>query len=74
VVSAASDACDRGNTFERLQFVFLGAALISAGVGTYFLLDNEHPDRASANAYGPRLAISPAVGRHSAQLNLHVQF
>jgi hypothetical protein len=72
VVSAASDACDRGNTFERLQFVFLGAALISAGVGTYFLLDDEQHDRASAGR--TKLALRPAVSRHSAQLSLHLQF
>jgi hypothetical protein len=64
------NACSTGKTFERLQYVFIGAALVSAGVGTYFLLDNEGPEHAKKD--GPRLAVRPNVQRYGAGVNLRL--
>jgi hypothetical protein len=67
----ARDACDRGRTFERLQYVFLGAALVAVGVGTYFLLDDEHPARASSST--ARMTLRPGLGLRSASLGVRLE-
>jgi hypothetical protein len=60
-------ACSRGVTFEILQWVFMGSALVSAGLGTYFLLDDEgEPDAA-------RASLIPVVGRGDAGLQLRIR-
>jgi hypothetical protein len=67
VVAGARSACSRGKTFQTLQYVFLGAALVSAGAGAYFLL-NDESDRASPQ----RVALEPSVGRHGASISLRL--
>lgn len=60
-------ACARGATFEILQWVFVGSALVSAGLGTYFLLDDEgEPD-------GARASLVPLLGKDDAGLMLRLQ-
>jgi len=60
-------ACGRGVTFEVLQWVFMGSALVSMGVGVYFLLDDEgEPDAA-------RASLTPMIGKHDAGLKLRIQ-
>ena len=61
-------ACKRGETFEILQWVFLGSALVSAGLGIYVLLDGEggEPDAA-------RASVSPVLGKGDAGLMLRVR-
>jgi hypothetical protein len=63
----ARSACGRGATFEILQWVFVGSALVSAGFGVYFLLDDEgEPDAA-------RASLMPIVGKDDAGLQLRIQ-
>ena len=65
------EACARGETFSVLQYVFLGAALVSAGTGVYFLLDDE--GEPSEHAAGkPRLRAS--VGPNSGSVQLQLKF
>jgi hypothetical protein len=64
------NACSTGKTFERLQYVFIGATLVAAGVGTYFLLDDDGPEHAKKD--GPRLAVRPNFQRYGAGLNLRL--
>lgn len=65
------DQCSAGETFEVLQYVFLGAAVVSGGVGAYILLT----DDASASASTPsRLALRPMVGTRSASLTASLAF
>ena len=60
-------ACGRGETFEILQWVFMGSALVSAGFGIYVLLDDEgEPDAA-------RASLTPVLGRGDAGFNLRFQ-
>ena len=60
-------ACRRGETFEILQWVFAGTALVSAGIGTYFLLDDEsEPDTS-------RASIAPILGKGDAGLRLRIR-
>lgn len=63
----ARDACGRGVTFEILQWVFLGSALASAGVGLYFLLDDE------GESDGARASLVPMLGKDDAGLRLRIQ-
>lgn len=55
-------ACARGVTFEILQWVFVGSALVSAGFGVYFLLDDEGEADAS------RASLVPLLGKDDAGL------
>jgi hypothetical protein len=60
-------ACRRGETFEILQWVFAGTALLGAGFGTYFLLDDEgEPDAA-------RASLTPVLGKNDAGLRVRLQ-
>lgn len=64
------ETCGRGQTFEVLQYVFLGAALVSAGVGTYFLLDDDGPGAGRAVQRSPKLAIRAGRGTGMVSLRL----
>jgi len=60
-------ACGRGETCEVLQWVFAGSALVCAGLGIYFLLDDEgEPD-------GARAFVLPQLGQDNAGLKLRIQ-
>jgi hypothetical protein len=60
-------ACGRGVTFEILQWVFAGSALVSAGFGIYFLLDDEGESDAA------RASLTPVFGNDEAGLQLRLQ-
>jgi hypothetical protein len=49
-VAGARSACDKGQTFDLLQYVFIGATLVSAGFGAYFLLDDDGEDSPGSGA------------------------
>lgn len=66
------DQCSRGKTFEVLQYVFLGTAVATGGVGAYFLLRDEGSDEAAQS--GPRLALRPSVGPDGAWLAASMRF
>ena len=70
-LAGTRSACSRGNTFALLQYVFIGAALASAGAGAYFLLDDDGPTQ--ARAAGARFALRPSVSRHGAGLGLRIE-
>lgn len=73
VLDDARSACRQGRTFEVLQYVFLGTAIASAGVGAYFLLDDDGVPESAAS--GRRaLALIPRVSAHDAALDLRVRF
>jgi hypothetical protein len=58
----ARSACGRGVTFEILQWVFVGTAVVSGGVGMYFLLDDESEPDSS------RATLVPVLGTDDAGL------
>jgi hypothetical protein len=72
VVDDARSACRQGRTFEVLQYVFLGAALASAGAGAYFLLDDESSDQAASSRRS--LAVLPRVSPRGGSLDLRLRF
>jgi hypothetical protein len=65
----ARSACDQGETFDLLQYVFLGATLVSAGLGTYFLLDDEGEGGAASSG---ELSLRARVGRSSGLLSVRL--
>lgn len=66
------DMCRDGRTFEVLQWVFLGMAAISGGVGTYVLVDGV--DTFGSSSTGPSLALRPRVGLNSAHVDAQLRF
>jgi hypothetical protein len=66
--------CRTGRTFQTLQWVFLGVAVVSAGVGTYVLItDSSSPDQAQARLRQRRFTLEPMVDRRTlaVQATLH---
>jgi hypothetical protein len=66
--------CDSGRTFELLQYVFLGAAAVSGGVGLYLVLSDD--SGAAERASGDRLdlVIKPRIGRDRAGISATLRF
>jgi hypothetical protein len=65
--------CRTGGTFEVLQWVFLGTAIVSGGVGAYVLVTDKPSERSIARRQ-PRFALSPRVGRGSFGLSTTLRF
>jgi hypothetical protein len=72
----AKSACHSGITFEVLQFVFMGSALLTGGLGTYFLVRHDDVDTASAQAQRerPALSLRPKFSRNSFSMTADVRF
>ncbi|MDH5670532.1 MAG: hypothetical protein OEZ06_00175 [Myxococcales bacterium] len=73
-LESVRDICSSGETFELLQYVFLGTAALAGGLGAYFLLDGDgESDRAG---HRPRrsFALQPSVGRDRAMVRAMVAF
>lgn len=66
--------CNTAATFEVLQYVFLGTALVSGGIGTYLLLTDHERTRGRAAAARPRLALTPSFGKRSAMVTAKLSF
>jgi hypothetical protein len=68
-------SCNRGKTYQLLQFVFLGSALVTGGLGAYFLLDDSaERARAQQKSRLQALTLQPRFGRSSAELNATLRF
>jgi hypothetical protein len=68
----ANDLCSEADTLQALQYVFLGGALVGAGVGTYLLVSARRMERAEAQP--PSLSIAPRFGFQSASLEARLRF
>jgi TolB-like protein len=67
--------CRTARTFQVLQWVFLGAAVVTGGAGTYVLLNESSNERAqAARAQRPRLAFTPVIDRRSLALQATLRF
>lgn len=67
-------SCSTGTTFEVLQYVFIGGALVTGGLGA-FLLFGGGDSKEKAAATGLRtLTLHPSIGRGGASLNARVRF
>jgi hypothetical protein len=79
----AKNSCSTGNTFAVLQYVFLGAALVTGGIGAYLLATDESEQAPSADSKRtardarPRAVafrLQPNLGFRSAGLNARLSF
>jgi hypothetical protein len=69
--------CRTGRTFQTLQWVFLGAAVVTAGLGAYVLiseLGQDDGDRATRPRRTPRWSFDPQFDRRSASLQATLRF
>jgi hypothetical protein len=65
--------CSRGRTFNLLQWVFLGAGVLSASVGT-FILVSEGGSEEQARAKRPALTLTPQFDHRSFALQTQLRF
>lgn len=68
-----NDLCSKGNTFEVLQWVFLGTAVAAGGVGTYLVLTSDTGPDESAAAQG-RLQLQPRFAPGRATVTATLRF
>ncbi len=67
-LATVQSLCKQGNTYQVLQWVFLGAGVASAGLGTYIFLSHSSDDGASKKGTHPpsadatTLQLQPRLG------------
>jgi hypothetical protein len=67
--------CRSGRTFQTLQWVFLGAAVVTSGLGAYVLISElGHGDGEQASRRAPRLTLDPLIARRSVALQATLRF
>jgi hypothetical protein len=63
-------SCATGSVFEVLQYVFIGSALVTAGIGTYLLVSGD-----SSQEHAPRsLSLKPNLQRRGVGLTAQLEF
>jgi hypothetical protein len=68
-------SCKAGSTFEVLQYVFLGGALVTGGLATYLLFGGSSNHKEQAAHTGIRtLTLRPSVGKNGATLTARMHF
>jgi len=65
-------SCSSGQTFEVLQYVFIGSAILTGGLATYLLVGGKSDTPPPSDA--ARLSFHPSVGRGGASLTARLQF
>jgi TolB-like protein len=72
-LSEVKSLCSTGRAFNLLQWVFLGAGVLSASIGTVILVsDGGEPEHAKLPR--PSLSFQPQVGRRSLALQTTLRF
>jgi hypothetical protein len=67
-------SCNRGQTYQLLQFVFLASALITGGVGAYLLIDDRAEQRRTDQNRQRAMQLQPRFSRTSAELAAQWRF
>jgi hypothetical protein len=71
-LSEVKDQCSVGATFEVLQYVFLGTAVVTGGIGAYVLISGDDDDGTARSSSS--LAVRPRVGREGASVTATLRF
>lgn len=68
--------CSRGRTFNMLQWVFLGAGVLTASVGTFILVSESgsSDERAQAKPKRPLLTLTPQFDHRSLAIQTKLRF
>lgn len=66
--------CDQADTWEVLQYVFLGTAVAAGGTGVVLLLTSGGSTDEAADVATPRFALTPQVGKDRAGLQATLRF
>jgi hypothetical protein len=68
-------SCNTGSTFEVLQYVFIGGALVTGGLAPFLLFGGGSSNQEQAAATGLRtLTLHPSIKKDGASLNARVRF
>jgi hypothetical protein len=75
-LSEVKSLCSRGRTFNLLQWVFLGAGVLTTSVGTFILVSESggSEEQMQAKAARPVLTLSPQFGQRSFELQTTLRF
>lgn len=76
-LSDVKSLCSRGRTFNMLQWVFLGAGVLSASVGTFIVVSESGSSEEEQAAKAKRsraLTFMPEVGRDTVALHTQLRF
>lgn len=69
----AKNACSKGQTFEILQYVFIGGAVLTGGLATYLLVGGKSDTPPPTDA-STRLTLHPSISRGGASLTARLRF
>ncbi|MFW5921189.1 MAG: hypothetical protein ACOCUS_05060 [Polyangiales bacterium] len=69
----AASTCSAADTWEILQYVFLGLTAAAGGLGAYFLFDDLSEDQ-ERDPNDPALSLTPSFGRHGASVDATLRF
>jgi PEGA domain len=76
-LSDVKSLCSRGRTFNLLQWVFLGAGVLTASVGTFIVVSesgSSEEEVANARRRTQALTFTPEVGRGTLALHTQLRF
>jgi hypothetical protein len=74
-LSTFQSQCRTARTFQTLQWVFLGAAVVASGVGAYVLIsESGSKSDQQARARAPRLALQPMFDRKQLAVQATLRF
>jgi hypothetical protein len=76
-LSDVKSLCSRGRTFNLLQWVFLGAGVLTASVGTFIVVSesgSQEEETAKARHRTQALTLMPEVGRGTLALHTQLRF
>ncbi|HKP55093.1 MAG TPA: hypothetical protein VJV78_00150 [Polyangiales bacterium] len=66
--------CTRGMTFEILQYVFIGSAVVTGGLAAFFLSTSGGSDKERAQLKTGDVTLHPSVGRSGFALKAKMRF
>jgi hypothetical protein len=73
-IAEVADLCLRADTFEVLQWVFLGTAVAAGVGGTVILLTADGDDGDAARGSGPDFALRPIFDGRTASMSARLRF
>jgi hypothetical protein len=73
-INQVKSSCSTGSTFEVLQYVFIGGALVTGGLATFLLLGGgDSKEKAQATGLN-HVTLHPSIGRGGASLSARMRF